>query len=162
VFLKDRGDHQYPSKKRKFASICVSDDIKRKNRSHSNAKKKLLEPVGAEEVEVAKVPNNENIVVKQSPVMRKKCTQLSIRKQKMIRNAVKQRVEDHWAQISPLYPEELGRCLEDMNYITQKSSESDSLINAYKLAYEKNDEERKNALLSVLYYRKLLSSRLLL
>jgi hypothetical protein len=108
-----------------------------------------LEPVGAERVEVAKVPNNENIVVKQSPVLRKKYTQLSKRKQKMIRNAVKQRVEDHWAQISPLYPEELGRCLEEMNYITQKSSESDTLVNAYKLAHEKNDEERKTVPLSV-------------
>lgn len=60
MFLKDRGDHQHPSKKRKFASIRVSDDIERKNRSHSNAKKKLLQPFRAEEVEVAEVPNNKN------------------------------------------------------------------------------------------------------
>ena len=62
---------------------------------------------------------------------------------------MKQRVEDHWVQISPLYPEELGRCLEEMNYITQKSFESGLLVNAYKLAHERNDEERNTVLLSI-------------
>ena len=135
-FLNDRGDIQYPNKKRKFSSIAVSDDIKRKHRAEAEAKKKRLE------AEVAlPLPNK-------VPVMRKKFSELSVRKQKDVRNSMKKKMEKEWALISPTYPEELGNCMQEINFITEKSSENEAFANAYKLASEKKDEEKKTVLLS--------------
>jgi hypothetical protein len=42
-------------------------------------------------------------------------------------------VEEHWAKISPSYPEELGRCMEDINFVIEKSPLNNSVMSAYKL-----------------------------
>ena len=91
---------------------------------------------------------------KHIPVMRKKFSELSSRKQKEIRTAMKNKVEEHWAVISPAHPEELGKCMEEVNFITEKSYLNDSVVNAYKLAHEKKDEEGKTVLLSIFILQK--------
>jgi hypothetical protein len=55
------------------------------------------------------------------PVMRKKFSELGARKRKDIRNMMKKKVEEHWAKISASYPEELGKCMEDVNFVVVKS-----------------------------------------
>ena len=68
---------------------------------------------------------------------------------------MKNKAEEHWAVISPAHPEEFGKCMEEVNYINEKSNLNDSVVNAYKLAYEKKDEEGKTVLLSIFILQKI-------
>ena len=116
-FLDERGEKQYRDKKRKISCVSISEDIQRKRRAES--KKCALKAVAevAEEQVILPIQDGAKIEINRIPVMRKKFSELGARKQKYFRNMTKKKVEEHWAKISPSHPEELGKCMEDINFV---------------------------------------------
>jgi hypothetical protein len=93
----------------------------------------------------------DNKIEEKIPVMRKKFSELSSRRQNKIKKSMVDVVRQRWSLIAPHHPEELRNCIGDFASAVEYSNVSliKSISAAYKLADERKNEDRKTELLSI-------------
>ena len=67
---------------------------------------------------------------------------------------MKEKVDEHWNVIPPSHPEEIGKCMKELDFVNEKSCLTETLVNAYRLAHEKKDEGGKTVMLSIFILQK--------
>ena len=144
-FLSNNQDRTYASKKRKFSTISCSASIKRARQA------KHLKAVSDSKEAM------QSHATQELPQMRKTYSSLGPRQKKEIQRSVKDVMEDYWSIIAPAHPGELMKCISDIGSKSHVDSQSvimKSISQAYTLAHEKKDEERKTEILSIFVLQK--------